>query len=367
MPFMDQIKNVTHLNEVIAGGIKKNPMPVVLYGADTDALLILNYLQERGIKTDMFCDDNAAKQGKPYCGLPVESYPEIKKKYFNGCYFIVAAPISMKKIYAKLIAAGENKSAHMIGFTNLYGAPLDYKYISDNAEKFCRAYDLMADEKSKKVFTNTLNYRLSGDMSYTAEIRDDKAYFDAGIIKCGEDEVFVDAGAFNGDTIKNFIDHTDGKYREILAFEPSRQNYEALRNMVSGLNIKNIELYNCGVWDKKDTLSFREGLTSSSRVSEAEMPVGDCVTIQVDAIDNALNGRSASFIKMDVEGSEMNAIKGCEKTIRKYRPKMAVSAYHKREDLFDITLLLKEYVPDYKFYLRHYSDTLYETVLYAVI
>lgn len=88
--------------------------------------------------------------------------------------------------------------------------------------------------------------------------------------------------------------------------------------------------------------------------------------VDIDTIDNILNGESVTFIKFDIEGAELSALKGGIKTLQKYRPKLAISLYHKNEDLVDIPLWIRDHVPGYKFYLRHYSNKRWDLVLYCV-
>lgn len=89
--------------------------------------------------------------------------------------------------------------------------------------------------------------------------------------------------------------------------------------------------------------------------------------IEVDSIDNLLSDIPVTFIKMDIEGAEMEALKGAEKVIRVYKPKLAVCIYHRYEDLYEIPMYIKSLVPEYRLFVRHYSDSPSETVLYAVV
>jgi hypothetical protein len=89
-------------------------------------------------------------------------------------------------------------------------------------------------------------------------------------------------------------------------------------------------------------------------------------TIEANTLDNIIGEDKATFIKMDIEGAELNAIHGCVSVITQHKPKLAISVYHKKEDIYIIPILLKQFLPSYRFYLRHYTDTAADTVLYAV-
>lgn len=148
----------------------------------------------------------------------------------------------------------------------------------------------------------------------------------------------------------------------IYAFEPDGKNFQNCHKTLSKLGCE-FELYECATWSEKAALRFKPdpGPGWGSSVDKS----GE-MEIEADSIDNKLNGRKATYIKMDVEGSELESLKGSKKTIRKYRPRLAISLYHKPEDVFEIPVFLEKLDLDYKYYLRHYQTRMEETVLYAV-
>lgn len=184
-------------------------------------------------------------------------------------------------------------------------------------------------------------------------------YFDLPELKFSSDEVFIDAGGFNGDTANRFDEITGGKYKRIVIFEPSTTQAEFCTENTKLLN--NCEVINMGTWSKQTTMSFVEA-AEGSRITKQ----GDTKMIQTVSIDEFLNGEEATFIKMDVEGAELESLHGAEKTIKQYKPKLAISIYHKRMDIFEIPRYLLELNADYKFFLRIYSFTGNDTVLYAI-
>lgn len=120
-------------------------------------------------------------------------------------------------------------------------------------------------------------------------------------------------------------------------------------------------LHHAGLWSEKSTLHFAERGSGSSCITEKETGV----SIDTVSLDQCVSDK-VTFIKMDIEGAELEALKGNRKIIQRYRPKLAICIYHKKEDLIDIPMYIKELVPDYKLYVRHYSHGITETVLYAV-
>lgn len=187
----------------------------------------------------------------------------------------------------------------------------------------------------------------------------DSQYFDLPYLNHEDEEVFVDAGCFDGITVRNFVRWSGGNYKEILSFEPDEKCYRECREALK--DVKNLTIDNIGLWNREDVLRFHGTGTSDSRIdTDGEMQ------IKVGKLDDIAYNKKISFIKMDIEGAEKEAILGARNIISIQKPKMAVSIYHKREDIWELPKLLLEINPEYKFYLRHYSFRDAETVLYAI-
>lgn len=171
-----------------------------------------------------------------------------------------------------------------------------------------------------------------------------------------KNEVFIDGGCYDGKSSISIINNCKD-YKKIYAFEPDTENIKLIKN---SLLDENIEIIKCGLWNKKDFLFFSKG-GQASRIEE----IGN-ETIEVNAIDNCISD-IVTYIKMDIEGAEINALLGAKNLIEKFHPKLAISIYHKKNDIIDIPLTILKIDSRYKFYLRHYSPGTYDTVLYAVI
>lgn len=152
---------------------------------------------------------------------------------------------------------------------------------------------------------------------------------------------------------------TKGEYKKIYSFEPEKSKHQEFLKKFA--EMKNIKLKPYGLWSKRGVLRFNAQDNVSSGISE-----NGNIEIPVISIDESLEGEPASFIKMDIEGAELNALKGAKETIRKYKPKLAICVYHKPLDIVEIPLYIKELVPEYNIYLRHYHYGASETVCYAV-
>lgn len=191
-------------------------------------------------------------------------------------------------------------------------------------------------------------------------IAEEHQYFDLPYLHFGKEEVFVDAGGFNGDTSFQFSRVTKNVYEKIYIFEPNKILADECRKKLKCLN--NCEVIQKGTWNTSQVLRFIED-GEGSRIDDTSDNVVEVETI---SIDEALDGKKATYIKMDIEGAEMYSLLGAEKTIRKYKPKLAISVYHKRDDIWEIPMLLLKYNPAYRFYLRIYSFTGNDAVLYAI-
>ncbi len=248
---------------------------------------------------------------------------------------------------------GANKSSffHNIPFidVNSLGDTIDeYAFIIGTSipsyikEIQLQLYKIGADKKSI-IFTNF-------DMQ--------RQYFSLPQIKTSKEEVFIDAGTFNGDDCIDFI-KTYTNYKKIYAFEPDIKNYENCINKLR--DYANIEVINSGLWSENTRLSFSFESTGSSHISG-----NNTNTINVVSLDTALPDEIITWIKMDIEGAEIDAINGARLIIEKHKPKMSVCVYHKPLDIIQIPEILHNLNKDYTFYLRHYSLGILETVLYAL-
>lgn len=203
------------------------------------------------------------------------------------------------------------------------------------------------------------NYR-----DFSASVLEWDLYFDPDIIRLHEDEVFVDAGALNLETSLRFMKECRNSHVQnyrIHAFEPDGASCERCRDMLKNMPDAAIQLYHAGLWSEDTTLYFEETGNAASRITREKTGT----SIKTVALDNCVSG-PVTFIKMDIEGAELEALKGSREIIKRYRPRLAISAYHKKEDLLELPAYIKELVPEYKLYIRHYSNAGVETVLYAV-
>lgn len=191
------------------------------------------------------------------------------------------------------------------------------------------------------------------------EMLAEKIYFDLPYLKKSKDEVFVDGGCYDGATMDAFIHWANNDYKKIYAFEPDSANAKKCEDYIKQKNIRDVEVCNYALTDKHKTVWFNEMGSPLSGADEK----GSSKVVGVALQDFVLHDR-VTFIKLDIEGMESEAL--AEEIIIRHKPQMAVSVYHKREDIWRIPFLLLQYNPNYRFYLRHYSIGIVDTVLYAL-
>jgi len=219
---------------------------------------------------------------------------------------------------------------------------------------------LLADDLSREVYLSAIKYRQSHNPKDVPFYTKKDQYFPKDIIQLTDSEVFIDCGAFDGDTTKEFIKETNNRYKRIVCFEPVEEFYNRLKKHNTDERIIAIQ---AGIHKTSTTLQFNadEG-KGSSLILLSE----DSVSIPVRAIDDVPECRDATFIKMDIEGSELPAIIGARNTIRRNKPKLAICIYHMQRDFIEIPKFILALVPEYKLYVRHHSFSINETVLYAI-
>lgn len=224
------------------------------------------------------------------------------------------------------------------------------------------AIKVLHDQESKEILKKVFEFRYKNDTSILKEIYTDNEYYPEGIIETNEDEIFIDGGAYDGDTAIEYALKSNFKYKKIYSFEPDEYNFLRMKEKIKNYNLKNIEMISKGLSNQCTTAKFASGYGVGSRI----IADGDRI-IETLAIDQ-LDLKGDIFIKLDIEGEELNALEGAKNTIIKNKPKLAICIYHKLNDMYSIPLYIKSIVPEYKLYIRHHNiNKCWSTVCYAVV
>ena len=233
-------------------------------------------------------------------------------------------------------------------------------FFKENEKRISKNLELFDEEYSKKIYLKAIQFRRTHRICDRAPYCKEKEYFNS-LTPINDKEVFVDCGGFTGDSVLEFLKFSNNNYKKIISFEPDTINFEKEKENLA--DIKECQVFNCGVWNVNTKLHFEENNTAGSKVG-ADEATG--IVIDVVALDNVQECREASFIKMDIEGSELMALQGSKNIIINNRPILTICLYHTDEDMLSIPEWMCENLVNYKFYCRHHSYYQQETILYAI-
>lgn len=313
-----------------------------------------------GSKIDFCCDSDPDKWGKTFAGLVCIS-PEQLLAMRDEC--VVFVTIGQFKPVCEFLTRSGVASVNLIYKYDLessgFLATHDDREIAANLTAVRR---LLADQRSIQVFDSILDRVLTGrsDSGIMMDVCEPHQYFPADIIRLTDHESFVDAGAFNGDTVKDFVGRTRAKFDRITSFEVDLINYNALHETVRQMPCADrIKIHNLGIWDSECDITYSIGKRQST-IGEGEGRG------HVVPLDDVLGNDSVSYIKMDIEGAEPNGLRGARHIIQAQKPKLAICIYHEFRHLWEVPLYIKSLAPEYKIYLRHHTNLEYETVCYAI-
>lgn len=284
----------------------------VLYGTEIQEKEICHLFLSANMKVEAVCSEND-RQGKSYCGIPVISLSEYFR-YYKDCYMICIGGMKQQMLTAQGVSSDK-----VIGFANI----------------------------------------------------DRLQYFDDEIVPSDAEHVFVDGGCLDLYTTNLFFLKGREKYKKAYAFEPLKDNFEkCLKNCENwGLDDK-VSLYHGALWDKEEDLPLviasYEGSNLIDEKIDGNKETKNIEIVKGFALDQVLQGDAVTFIKLDIEGSELKALHGMSETIKRYRPVLAIAVYHRPEDIVEIPNYIKSLVPEYKFFLRMYHMDHTEHILYAV-
>ena len=345
--------------------LKASRLPVVMYGATIDvADQIVKKLVANGIEIkSIIFDEDSPVMADSTVFLKKTERVHLKDidsmlPAYNVILGFVRAYGNVDGVAAKL------QNAHSVSYLSEI---FDMEYISssfvlDNELPLRDLYDNFLDQHSKDSFVAYLMSKTRQDMKYLPPIFDKIQYFPKGMFEFTGNESYFDCGAFTGDTIAEFLKASGGSYNHIWAAEPDCSNHSKLMQYLEDEKLVNVDVVNKGIYGYAGKLPFQEDGSMLSMITEKSEHF-----IEVDTIDNISAGKPVTYIKMDVEGVELMALKGAEQTIRKYKPILGISIYHKERDLIDIPAYINELVPEYKFYFRVHKKLAIDTVLYGIV
>lgn len=346
--------------------------PVVIYGAARMGRIFKTNLIKNDINILVFADSNSDLWGMDVDGIKIISPEELRRNYPNNP--ILVASLSYETEIYEMLCKMKFPLVYPLSLLNynypdIFVSPEYFQkfsslFIPENQSDIFKVNEFWEDEESKQVFYNIIRFRLTFDKSCIKAIKSKyKQYFEPTILSFCQEEVFVDCGAYMGDSVMQFYEETSGRFKKVYSFEPDRSNFFKLCDTVIRIDPLRIIPLNSGVYHSTGKISFHELGGIDTRIGSGE----NSVSLPVVSIDDFMkNKEDATFIKMDIEGAELDALLGAKETIQKNKPKLAISVYHKASDLWKIPLLIKSVNKDYRLYLRHYTNETIDTICYAI-
>lgn len=371
MPWLDRLQNAASVESMIEGLRRRHPafvdpQPIAILGAGPEGRRLLDLCRKARLEVLALADDDPVLRGEVVAGMAVAPTDSLNR--LERSVPVVIASHRTLKATARLSAM---RFRHVAPFALLQLLdPVQFpphafyaSWLQDLFENRTRYVELAAvlhDDCSRRVLDAVIGYRLTCDPMLLAPIVEWDLYAPADLIDYAEHEVFIDGGSFDGDTVKLFVDRVSDRYDRILAFEPDPATFVKLRARF-GLE-KRVEPINRGLYSEPGTLHFNdEGSRASALTGN-----GSGNTIEVTSIDHVLRGDRVTFIKMNIEGAEGEALHGAKVSIGRWHPKLAIAAYHRASDLWQLPSLVRQLHDRYRLFLRQHDGGVIETVLYAL-
>lgn len=339
---------------------------VLIYGAGNSGRLVASYLQTKGIEVLAFIDQRYSTD-RILLDKPIHSLSKALELFGPWTAVLIAInnrAVNMVDVMQAISAAGFKTVFNLFHYVSQYPQDSTFRYFLTNPVTLKNEYqnaqsflNVLSDQKSKKLFIDFLRFRLSGNYCFSPLPELDHQYAPKDIPVWKNPMRLIDCGAYVGDSIDSMRQY-GFDLEAVIALEPDPKNYKVLCE-----NIKEISgIYlPCGVSSTSCTVQFACG---NGEASKAEKHGSQ--SVQMITIDESFPNWSPTLIKMDIEGGEYPALIGASKTIARYRPGLALSAYHLPTDLWRLGLLIASMDLDYQFYLRSHGYSSFDTVLYAI-
>lgn len=348
---------------------------LVLFGAGNLGRKMLTVLRQTGIEPLAFADNNRALWGTSIDGLQVLSPQEAAQQFGQRAAFVVAIfnPFQgfngireqLEELNCLNIISGDSL-CWKYPDTFLPIMSLDMPHgVYQQGDDVRKCLDLWADEASRLEYMAQLKWRMRGDHGGLPSAPISEAqYLPENLFSLSPNEVFVDCGAYDGDTVRSFIKRYGSSFGKIVALEPDAINFHKLCDYILTLNADvrdKVIALPLAAGARRETLCFKTTGTASSMIETDGIDKVECAPL-----DDLLSDMQPTYIKMDIEGAEPDALLGARRTIERHAPVLAVCVYHQQDHLWRLPLLIQSLSGNYRFFLRRYNPDCWDVVCYAV-
>ncbi len=337
--------------------LKSTPLPIAVYGTGNGADRVFDEFERLGIEVSAVVASDGFVRKRTFRGFEVKSVSQLENEIGD---FVIA--LAFASPLPEVIENIKNLSLQhklIMPSVPVYDSEIFNKdFLKSNIDEIEKAYYLLADEQSKKVFESIIRFQITGNLDYCFECETDKNEA-LKILGFSNNESFLDLGAYRGDTIDEFLNCVNG-FEKIVAVEPDLRTYKKLEAHCESL--ENCITLNNAIWSKNCTLHFdgNKGRGGSTKADGIEI-----TAVCVDYLTEKYG--EFTYINIDVEGAEKEMLDGAEKSLKANTPKICMAAYHKSEDIFALVNKIHETNPNYKIYLRHHPHiSFWDTNIYCI-
>ena len=344
---------------------------IVLFGSGALGLWVLQRLRHAGVEPCCFADNDPARWGTSIDRLEVLSPSDAVARFGRDVSYVVT-------IYNGSAARKQLRGLgcfhvlpvlalfwkHPNEFMPNHGIDSPERLVEDEPQ-IRECFESLSDEVSRHGLCDQVQWRYWLEPDFLDVARDaGEMYFPDDLVLPNSEEIFVDCGAFDGDTIRSFL-RRQKSFRRLYALEPDGANRSALLAYLAQQNAsvrEQVTVWPFAVTDVDGSATFLSTHNVASKLSSS----GNGNTQECRALDSMEWTLAPTYIKMDIEGSEPEALAGGKRLIQRAMPVLAVCLYHRSEHLWQIPNLIHSIEPRYSLFLRRYAEDCWETVCYAV-
>ena len=370
MKLLEELRDLD-VKENLAEELKKEQLPLIMWGAGEVAEEVDYYLKQNDISlSDVFVDDAYYSENLLFNGKQVLSYSMIMEKYDSVNVVLGCSNYEKIKDLEELEIV--NKVFYLFSYNYGIYEKTPIAEIEENIDEFEQIYAELGDEISRRNYLVFLKTRLSGNNSYIFEVFEKETnYFNNDIYKINDKEVFLDIGAYDGDTIRMFLQEGNGKYEHIYALEPDEINKKKLEDYIEKSGLTDITVAGKAPWREKGELYFisnDNGQLSSLVFGNNARVEGQKNGITAEPLDTMFQYEEPiTLIKINYLEGVKEALQGAEHILKTHQPKLAISVGFDCKNIRHIFKLIKEMNPAYKLYLRYNRGTISTLTCYGIV
>ncbi len=335
--------------------LQKETRPIVLYGMGDGAEKILAVCAKKNIPiSGIFASDEFVR-GHSFAGFRVRKRSELEQE-FDDFVCLISFASSRPEVLRLFDDLDRTHTTYAPDVPVAEGRLFDWTFLDEHAQALQHVYDMLCDDRSRSVFAATVNFKLSGKLHWLRDFTDSRSLVFEQYLVPSDSEHYVDLGAYNGDTIRELLAYTGGKYGSITALEPDHKTFKKLKKYAD-VAVPDARLFQAGSWSKPGTQLF----ASKGGRNSALLPVRHAVShdrhtacVAVESVDHIMDGHPCTRMKIDVEGAEYETLMGAKQTIQRCHPALELSAYHRSEDLYELPLLLESFGVPMKIAILHH-------------